>query len=456
MIELAEDSPETDADVLPEAPKAPGWYATTSQRRGLQKLNAVAEVFVRNGNDSKGGFAPNLKCLLLGGSGTGKSSLARQFSLQRKWPHLSIDSGSWIPLGAYTKPATLKVIRDFVRANARGTIFLDEVCKLLPRGSDSRNSWTLSVFSEALALYDGLSGDDRLLTHEWTKDDLAKYRDFFFLISGGAFQDAYREVQADRQRGTLGFLPVEPPKLNHGEQIAHSQHLPDEISSRFNPDFITLEAPTREDYAEGIKRIHQGLGIKRSRPLKILLDEASASGSGVRWLTTYMTRVMVENPGASPAKEAQASPRKPKTYDFFAQDTTHHVRRVNDYSFALRAVLMRLSTELVIHKAAVESDPDRFFRHFLSLDGEPCGLPELVLKAMSCCAVCADISGDDNGVKVLAEFQAKTWIGLRQYPAKLTDFRLFHLFLKGWDLSSRIVDLRTRLSAEVAHGRYDS
>jgi hypothetical protein len=160
----------------PEPPKAREWYATQSQQAGLVRLNALADLFSRVGDSRPGSFQPLLRALIIGGTGVGKSTLAREFARQRDWAYTSVDCGSWLIQGSYSKPPTLRLLRDHVRSSSRSCIYLDEMCKAFPVGQDARSGWYLSVFSEVIALVDG---DERLRVHDWTSHDIQKYRAFF-------------------------------------------------------------------------------------------------------------------------------------------------------------------------------------------------------------------------------------------------------------------------------------
>src|ERR1700753_436550 len=115
--------------------RSEGIYWTEAQRVALLQLRNLANVFLRGPNQRYGGIAARTKILLLGGTGAGKTSVARSFALSCGWTFISQDASGWIPAGAsatQSRPATLVALRDHVRRAARGVIFLDEVDKLLP------------------------------------------------------------------------------------------------------------------------------------------------------------------------------------------------------------------------------------------------------------------------------------------------------------------------------------
>jgi SpoVK/Ycf46/Vps4 family AAA+-type ATPase len=215
-------------DFDPEpAPEAREWFATQSQQAGLVRLDALADLFARIGNSKPGSFQPLLRALLIGGTGVGKSTLAREFARRRDWAYTSVDCGSWLIQGAYSKPPTLRILRDHVRSSSRTCIYLDEACKMFPSGHDTSSGWYLSVFSEFILLLDG---DERLKGHEWTAEDIRKYKETCYVICGGAFTEALKEARVAQKRGGLGFVQA-GPTATHSSKIQEA--LPEEIYHRF-------------------------------------------------------------------------------------------------------------------------------------------------------------------------------------------------------------------------------
>ena len=430
-----------------EPPKAREWFATQSQQAGLVRLNALADLFSRVGDSRPGSFQPLLRALIIGGTGVGKSTLAREFARQRDWAYTSVDCGSRLIQGSYSKPPTLRLLRDHVRSSSRSCIYLDEMCKAFPVGQDARSGWYLSVFSEVIALVDG---DERLRVHEWTSNDIQKYRETCYLISGGAFTDALKEARLAQKRGGLGFLQ-DAPNATHSSKIREA--LPEEIYHRFGAH-IVLESPTRQDYARGIELIHEDLKVERSTPIKELIDEAEASGNGTRWLTEYLTRVLLENPGALPIREAQPPAPKPPGYDFFSPDTVHYCRLITSESFALRGILGRLYSELRRYRGEIgEKGPQAFANWVLGPTGDRLELK--LLNALCVCGACDDITSNDSAVlEKLLTWHEVAWDGLRFYSVELARYEILDLVVQTWDLASRVAELRSKISSLVAAGRF--
>jgi hypothetical protein len=426
----------------------PEWYATASQRAGLARLHALAGVFTAIGDDAVAGFHPLVRSLIIGPSGSGKSTLARQFAQERGWKFLAVDCGSWLPQGALTKPATLRVIRDLIRSADRTVLFLDELCKLLPRTTDAASSWALGCWSEFLAL----DGDTRLLNHEWSQEDIRRLKTTCFVIGGGAFTHAVLEAKLSQKRGQLGFQDKDGPACGYAQKIRES--LPEEVFSRFHPQHILLESPSRDEFARAIERIHDQLGVPRNRPIKELLDEAQASAGGLRWVDAYLTELLLAHPDRLPAQREEPEPKKRDGYDFFLGDTIYYCREVTKASFQLRSVLARLKSQLnAQHGAIVKNGDKRLEKFVFGPDG--LRLSRFLLAALQQSNACVEVKADDSLVlEPIIRWQEEAWVGLMDYPVELSRFGLFGLIRRSWDLATRIAELRGRISERVAAGRY--
>jgi hypothetical protein len=442
---IAEPSPGIQQQDEPKRP----WFATESQKAGMQRLQALADIFSRVGDSAPGGIRPLLRPMIIGATGTGKSTLAREFARQKEWAFLSIDAGSWLIQGGYSKPPTLRVIRDHVRSAPRTCIYLDEICKMLPTGHDAHSGWCTSVFAECLSLADA---DSRLHGHDWSREDIQRFKDSCFLIAGGAFTSALEAAKLSAQRSDLGFRQGAPVPCTHSSKIGET--LPPELFSRFNPDHIVLRNPTRQDYAHAIDMIHADLWLDRSEPIKDLLDQAQASGNGVRWLTDYLTQMLLKNPTILPIRPEREMPKKPEEFDFFSLEAGHYSREITSSSFDLRGVLARIYAEIQSRQGAVTRSRNKAFADFL-LGFEKGDLPQVLRAAIRVSTACVDITGDDSAtLEPLRGWRDQAWIGLSQFSAELSRFGLLPMFARSWDLTSRVCDLRSTLSHLVAAGRF--
>jgi hypothetical protein len=456
LITDAPDSsfaPETFPEKLDKPRPSLEWLATPSQEAGLDRLNQLADVFFLAGAHQHAGFRPLTRSLMVGESGSGKSRLANEFARQRDYQYLPVDCGSWTPQGSLSRPQTLVVIRDHIRAN-RGrpcVVYLDEVDKLLPSNAESSaSSWVLGCWSEFLALADGCS---RLRTHDWHEQDIRGLGSCL-LLAGGAFTAANKEARRCSKQGGLGFQSpgIGPALVTHADKIR--EQLPVEVYSRFHRTLIILEVPTRDDYATAIDLIHFELSVSWPRPINEILDEAEASGAGLRWVESYLADLLVAHPGLLKPKEEEAKPAKRPGYDFFTPDTLHYGRQITDYSFELRGALGRLTAELIARQGQISRSRNTSFKDFLyGPDGQR--LLSMAKNARLHSNACGDISDDDSQVTAaLVGWAEEAWAAMYRFPAELNQFGLMPMFSRTWDLAFRVSELRTRISTGVAMGRY--
>jgi hypothetical protein len=437
-----------------------GLYLTAPQRAALIQLDNFAGVFRRGANQRYGGIAARTKVLLLGGTGAGKTSVARRFATSHGWDFLSQDASGWIPAGAYaaqSRPSTLVAIRDFVRRVPRGLICIDEIDKLLPSANATRESgYSTAIFAEALAFMDQ---DERLVGHLWSNDDIQKLKDCFFIVAAGAFQSFLREAERKARGSSLGFGTSEGRSADFGQFLSDSEALPDEIASRFAiPIFIGQ--PSRADFQVAIEHIHEELGVERQRPLEELLAEAIGYVGGVRWLENYVTKILIAHPESVRPVEYDLLPESeddppasPRKYDFFAIDTVEHVRRLNEDAFSMRVALAHVVSGLhlaVVDNSLVQSSENEFWQ-YLNDGGS---FWELTCTAIEATNLCTEVSSDISRLEPLLEWQRRAWKGLRDHASNLEKLGLLSTWMKAWDLCSRVTQRQAHLSNQVAMGRY--
>jgi|GEM_PF-1808167 len=223
------------------------------------------------------GFDPRPIPLLVGPSGSGKSSLVRHFASRERLPMKDFNVGTWIITGAKADPPTLNEIRDFINSNEQGVLFLDEIDKL-----QGTSDWLRNLQQEIFALLDGRT--DSFVG--WTAELAKKLASDFFIIGAGTWQTRY----AAKQRA-MGFG-------THSEgdwtlDLGGQSEIPDELLMRFNADVLHLTPPTKEDFALRITAIHEELALNLSdERLDYLATKAAASGRHNRWLEAYVSRLL--------------------------------------------------------------------------------------------------------------------------------------------------------------------
>ncbi len=426
-------------------------YLTTAQKKGLTTLVDCGRLFKIMGRQCQGGFAPKLWKLIIGQTGSGKTNLAYQLAKRMQWELLIIDCGSWIPHGALAKPATLQTVRDFVRANDEGVIFCDEICKAVPSGSSS--SWSLGVFSEVLSFLDG---QKHLLGHEWTERDLDKFRHKFFVIGGGAFQSAFKNSKANARKGSLGFQKsASKTREGYSEEIYESDLIPDEVLTRFSATHIHLTTPTEGDIREAVRRFHGEMDIAIDRDMDGLVGEAMESKAGMRWVEDYIASVLMAHPDKAKPPEESSKEEADNIRDLFGPNLYHNVNRANDACGALRTSLGKLWGELAKNEYPLKHHSDARFRYFLyGTAGD--SVPDKVYRALRCITLIYDtnnVSLEDGGTSSIRDWSITGWEGITNYAPPLATFGLMPLWIKAWESSVRIIEIRMRILAMVEAGK---
>jgi len=437
-------------------------YLTESQRAALLQLNNLANVFLQGANMRFGGIAVRSKALLLGGTGSGKTSIARRFAENRGWNFISFDSSGWVPVGAAAKPPTLQVLRDHVRrlpagGQTHGVICLDEIDK--PWGSVNAvrdSGYSTAQLSEVLAFLDA---DERLLGHQWTKQDIENLKTSFFVIGAGSFQSYLREAERKARGGSLGFGTAGGGPVDFGQFISDMGALPDEVASRFaNP--IYINPPTRMDFSRAITHIHQDIGVEMVRPMDELLDEAAAFTGGVRWLENYVTKLLIANPlppkvpeGGARSKPEDTASEDHRTMNFFATDTVEHIRQLNGDVFSLRVALARVVSglNLAVAKNRLVQSSENGFWFYLNFGGS---FLEHTCKTISASNLCAEASSNLSHLAPLLEWEQRAWKGIRDHSSDLEALGLLSAWMTGWDLCNRVIQRQSYLSVQVARGTY--
>jgi hypothetical protein len=330
-------------------------HLTESQAQALPHLVAMARL--HGHRETYGGYRVRTKPLLYGASGSGKTALCSRLADTlgdggKPHPLLSVNTGSWIVFGARAEPATLLVLRAFVRRNPHGGIvLLDELDKALPSGGEAwTHHWALSVITELLAFLDT---DDRLLTAGWSRGDVERLSTRFLIIGAGAWQRQSRKAAED--------------KTSHAAAIMADLGIPEEISLRFNSRFIEIAAPTPKDFHAAYLRVYSDLGIQVPAPdLEALVTSSVASRTGMRAVEQHLTDLLSAHPQL---RRQTSTPVKPPEQEKATVCRAHVVAEKDNFHRLLEAAevpLMQL--KLHIGQLAPRLWPDAD-EHLLDLDG---------------------------------------------------------------------------------------
>lgn len=283
--------------------------------------------------------------LIIGPSGGGKTHLVRRLAAQSGQPLYSINVQNWIVRGAkFDRQITLDQLAEFVRGNACGIIFFDEVNKL---NTDhlAQSEWAASVLSELIAFLDT---DERLdaMGFAGLRHKLAD----FLVIGAAAFQNEWNSTR----KTPIGFVEgTDRFEVDAFEEAVRGQHLvPDELLYRFNDRLLVLPPPRAPEFAERITAVRRALRLPAlpAAETDALAREAEQSGKMMRWLEGYTALCAQQacplrmhdlaKPGRERSKEAaavaaQSEAEKARQRDYDSAYTIYGLRLENLAASAL-------------------------------------------------------------------------------------------------------------------------
>jgi hypothetical protein len=232
--------------------------------------------------------------IIIGPSGTGKTFTASCFCARYKIPLECMTTGTWLPIGSLSLPHTLNVLAEFVNNHARGLIFIDEINKF--QTTHMKYQWSVGVFNELIAVLDA---DSRLLASNFSPTLIKKLKERFLVVGAGAWQDQWN---ACKPKVALGFGESETSSYDRGEEYkkliaASGDILPEELIFRFNEQFLFIFPPSRAELRERIRKIREELKVPElsEGEMERLVLEAEDSGRSMRWLESYVERVIDES-----------------------------------------------------------------------------------------------------------------------------------------------------------------
>jgi hypothetical protein len=218
--------------------------------------------------------------LIAAQSGAGKTRLIRWFAELMRVPLLILDTGSWLLAGSRAETPTLTILREFHQENDRGIVFCDEIDKAFGRDG----GWWQGVNMELMSFVDG-----RLL---WPLELLNKKQTNFFVVGAGTWQSVFR---ANGRH--LGFNRNDPDGdvVRAIEAGFGGESIPVELGYRFDPPLLLLP-PDADEFRERIEIIRKEAGFLPVDPLALtaLVEDATSSGRGQRWLEHYASRMLRE------------------------------------------------------------------------------------------------------------------------------------------------------------------
>ena len=189
--------------------------------------------------------------MLLGGSGLGKTFLARQLALEMgSLPFLSISVSDWILLGSRGS-ATWPAIFDFIERSASQSgaiIFVDELEKC-GRDQSTSSAWCTFLRCEVFSLLDSrvpfnLNDLDNDPIPQSRIEEVQRFLgNKTMIVAGAAFQDLWEESA----RPSMGFIANDPgnemPDWNDLVRIVGRETI-----NRFSSELFILPELTATDY----------------------------------------------------------------------------------------------------------------------------------------------------------------------------------------------------------------
>ena len=301
---------------VPVAPPFP--VLTRSQTEVLALLKGFL-CLRRNAREIAGIF-PRCHPLITGPSGAGKTFLVKLLAAQNRLPFLDLNVSNWLVNGAMTKPHTEEVLADFVKRNAEGIIFIDEVDKI-----HGQQDWTRHVQQEVYALLDA-----RMNTFpSWDEGLRLKLVSRFMIVGAGTWQNQQpsrvKEIgfgsktrlarllenegegshalpgktspqQAD-VAAILGMAVLRGTGSTGGVNLANQQEIPEELLFRFNARIANLEPMRAAEVINRIVQICQAVGkaVPEESELQNMVADALESGRQHRWLEALVSGLLMES-----------------------------------------------------------------------------------------------------------------------------------------------------------------
>lgn len=291
---------------------------------------AVAEITARGKAFFSGRWRGlNLMCrwhtLLVGGTGTGKSTLANLVAQACSAVPIRIATPGYMPCGAHNRGVreTIMIIAEHVATNPRTLLILDELEKLSGlagggRGAGGGNvadAWQTYIRGELQELTDGrwpaglnlmnLDVPDIITLDKLTE----KLRETVFILGIGTFQG----VLDSASRRTIGFSGTsenpEGTKAISNETVA--EYLGRELGNRFHTGIVRLPELGADDYQRIAKeaelKLPEDLREPFRREVAIRIPDAITNKKSVRFLEEALSAVLIRMPEPEESPTIQLS-----------------------------------------------------------------------------------------------------------------------------------------------------
>ena len=275
---------------------------TESQLHVLSQLTKAAQLFF---SQNFGGLSvrPRLTPLVVGPTGSGKTTLVRRCAEDQKAAFLRVTFGDWLPRGAREGAGaqTLFAIMRELENAEQLVLQLDELDKCR---EDFGNSWARSVANETWNLLDGilpvadyLRTTGEPVTSERMQEFERKIRTRLFIVGTGTWQAVF--AAEGRPKAGFNLAPEAPPnEAEFAARIRRTQAIPDELLARFAADLLILRYPISVQEKQALL---DGFGLTAlAGSLGETIDPATLdlSGMGMRKFESIATRLLLARQGA--------------------------------------------------------------------------------------------------------------------------------------------------------------
>lgn len=276
------------------------------QTEAFAELLATARVLF-DGNWRKLPIKPRFNCLIAGGTGLGKTEVARAVAKRMGIPCFEISTATWMLVGASRRGAlaTWPSLFRFLNAHRACVIFIDEIDKL-----DGQWEWTKYLRSEIYSLLDRTVPHDLILTDDdgdqlmQTKSErrfgqkiaAMRLRQRTLVIAAGAFEEHWDKVH----RQSIGYGDERSDTRAH-DLDSFSRYLPRELVNRFRAKVIHLGPLRLSDYLRMLRHTAAHLPEELQGPLLERgvdgVHRAVKNRLGVRWVEELVTETLINGDG---------------------------------------------------------------------------------------------------------------------------------------------------------------
>ena len=228
---------------LPFAAAPPSHRTYTKSQRGiLAVLRDIAGMhFDDEFRDAEGFTEVNIRPMIIGPTGCGKSSIAEQIAQDFGAYYQRVTLGSWIVTGADTSYG-IDTISQCMRAcveNDRVILVLDEMDKMCLGKTNSRSDWSSAIANDVFELLDARLNWSSLCTRK-SLEPLKltpailqrRFRERVFIICLGTWQTEHTDDRAGE---------------DVAEAVKNRSDIPPELCRRLHHQWLSLEYPEIEE-----------------------------------------------------------------------------------------------------------------------------------------------------------------------------------------------------------------